>query len=314
MKQWPALLLTGAGITVLALVGVFALRGGSIEQLDAQLAPAGADHGVQPRINQQPVSTGSDLPTVQQGSQPDGSIRFDGHGRLVVELDLRRRFDWYLGALATQSFATIKQRLQRDLAQLMTPPQAAQVLELFDRYCAYLQAADQLPEDADLAVKLAAIHRLRVEKLKDAAGPFFDAEEREIARALNPDAERKGDGAAADAGQAHYQQTYDQYTANLQALQSEQQLTQSTASPGERRQQREALYGAEAAQRLAALDQERSAWDARVQAYIQQRNALHARTDLSAAEQQRRELQLQTGFTPAERIRLTALTSAPPPG
>ena len=80
------------------------------------------------------------------------------------------------------------------------------------------------------------------------------------------------------------------------------------ASAEQRHQERAAIWGDEAAQRLAALDQERALWQARVEGFRSERQQILANESLSA-EQQAEQIQelLNRDFQPAEARRALAL-------
>ena len=74
------------------------------------------------------------------------------------------------------------------------------------------------------------------------------------------------------------------------------------------RDEREALFGAEAAARLAQADAEIAAWDARVRAYVQARDAIRADGRLDAAARDRAIATLQArSFDAAELRRIASL-------
>ena len=86
---------------------------------------------------------------------------------------------------------------------------------------------------------------------------------------------------------------------------------QQGCTPEQWHQQRAAVVGEEAAVRLQALDAQRAAWSARLNAYLAQRAAILADPSLSepARQAQIQGLQ-QAGFTAEERLRLPAFETA----
>jgi lipase chaperone LimK len=81
--------------------------------------------------------------------------------------------------------------------------------------------------------------------------------------------------------------------------------------PAQRQAERAALFGAEAAERLAALDAERAAWDARVAAVRAQHQGW-ADSELDPAEREARlQNLLDADFSDSEQRRVRALLSLP---
>ena len=84
------------------------------------------------------------------------------------------------------------------------------------------------------------------------------------------------------------------------------------ASAALRHSERTALLGVDAADRFAELDRQRAQWKSRVQAYVRERDALRARTGISADQRLTRAQALLSAFTPAERRRIAELDEAGP--
>jgi lipase chaperone LimK len=101
---------------------------------------------------------------------------------------------------------------------------------------------------------------------------------------------------------------------SVQTLNKYQELTTFTedwkkrgGKPEELRALREQIVGAEATERLEALDQERADWDARINSYLQQRDAINKNPALSDAERQRQLTEIKTkDFNEQERVRVQA--------
>jgi lipase chaperone LimK len=88
----------------------------------------------------------------------------------------------------------------------------------------------------------------------------------------------------------------------------EQQLRAAGASAEEIHALREQRFGAEAADRLDALDRERAGWQQRLDDYRRDRQAIDGNADLTAeARAQAIDALRAERFTPAERVRVEAL-------
>jgi lipase chaperone LimK len=96
------------------------------------------------------------------------------------------------------------------------------------------------------------------------------------------------------------------------------QFDAMNADAATRAEERAALWGEDAAQRLAELDRARAEWDRRVSEYLAERQQLEARPDLEAAARQQALNALRARrFDAAERQRIEALEAIgalPPSG
>ncbi|WP_369976144.1 hypothetical protein [Xanthomonas bundabergensis] len=95
------------------------------------------------------LATASGQPSAPADAPHGGEPRFDRHGQVLPDPDLRRYLDRYLAGQDAQPLATRRQRLQRDLAATMPAARAQQILVWFDRYAAYLQAEAGSAQTAD---------------------------------------------------------------------------------------------------------------------------------------------------------------------
>ena len=218
-----------------------------------------------------------------RGTAVDGDVRFDARGALVLDAELRRFFDYHLSLIGEWSLSKIRDRMRQTLLARFDPVRTETVLAHFDRYTGYLQALSdsRIGDEPDPARRLDAVRRLRHDRLGPEMSEGFFAEEDALAAltlqrmriAGDPDmsAERKREALDAldrDAG----------YAARESAGLAEQaeRLERSGLAPAERDAERTARWGADAAQRLAALDAERAAWDARVRRYADARARIDA--------------------------------------
>ncbi|MBL0040449.1 MAG: hypothetical protein IPP28_05230 [Xanthomonadales bacterium] len=261
-------------------------------------------------------------PASLRDSEPDGAVTLDASGRVVASLELRRLFDYFLSALGERDVAAIRALLLAHVRALHGDVVAADVAALFDRYVDYQQALASMnvPPGDDLRERLARVHELRQRLLDTAmAEAFFGDEERYTEYTLD-----RRDVMADDAlDERARRQRLDELDARLSpeqragmqeantALLVDEQNRQFDAlrlDPAQRQSEREALFGAEAAQRLAQADAEQAAWDARVRAYVQARDALRADVRLDGAGRDRAITQLrERSFDAAEQRRVASL-------
>lgn len=277
-----------------------ALRDGTAVDAATDAAQAAAD----------PLATSS-----LRGTAVDGEVRFDASGALVLDVGLRRFFDYHLSLIGEWDLSKIREQLQRTLLARFDAARAGTVLDHFDRYTAYLQALSDsgIAEEADPARRLSAVRKLRHDRLGEAmAEGFFAAEDAlaaltlermRIAGDARMSAEDKREALAALDREAGYDA---RESAGL-AEQAES-IERRALPPAQRDAERTARWGADAAQRLAALDAERAAWDARVRRYAEARARIDAdpRLDPQGRAQAIAALRARM-FTSAEQRRIASL-------
>lgn len=235
---------------------------------------------------------------------------------------MRRMFDYFLTRLGERDPGVIRDDLRRYLATRLAPPQATQTLAWFDRYVALEQESAALGTSDDPSGDLRHRQVLRRLRLGEAVAAAWYAEDERLAvfalarqslvrdRTQDPDTRayrlmklEQQHGLTGDPTRTESD------TAALAMLQSRQFAAAGT-SPARRLVERTALFGTEAAQRLAALDARRDAWSARLAAYRLQRQRVLANDGLSEARRAQRLAGLLASFTPSERLRVEVLTRA----
>lgn len=229
-----------------------------------------------------------------RGSEVDGGVTLDANGDVVLDLRLRRLFDYHLSLIGERDLAQIRQLLETHLLERYGPQHARTVLAYFDRYAGYLQrlADSRLGRSSDPQDRLAKVAALRAETLGEAMAKAFFAEEEALAAftlkrmAIAADdtlsASRKSELLAdLDRAEGHTARA-EADTASFVADQNRAfELRRTTQQ--QRTAEREALWGKDAAQRLAELDDARARWDARIDAYLSARARIDADRTLSAA-------------------------------
>lgn len=260
-----------------------------------------------------------------RGSERDGRVTLAADGTLVVDAELRRLFDHYLALIGELDTGGIRALIADDLRREHAAHVAQQVLDLFDRYVACQRALAQLDPAAiaDLALRAERVRRMRREWLGTAADGLYGDEERALEAALQRRsvlADASLDAAARAQRLAAIDVALEPEHAEARrlastALLADEQTRQFEAlaiDPAERHAERAALWGATAADRLAALDRERALWQRRVAAYAAARAALLADASLDAARRDAalRSLRASSFGSAAEQRRIEALESA----
>ncbi|MFZ5636572.1 MAG: lipase secretion chaperone [Pseudomonadota bacterium] len=261
-----------------------------------------------------PAATGS-----LRGTEVDGEVRFGADGKPVADAGLRRLFDYHLALMGETDLTSIRALLRRRLSAHHDAGRVEMLIAWFDRYVAYQSALSRSPStrDADPARRLAETMRLRREILGEAMATGFFAEEEALARlglrrreiAADPtmsDA-RKREALAALDRDAGYDARIAAELPEFAARQAEA-IERRGATPAQRDAERRALWGDDAARRLAALDAEQADWNARVRRYAEARGRIDQDPRLDAAGRSQAAADLRSRlFTPQEQRRITSL-------
>jgi lipase chaperone LimK len=254
------------------------------------------------------------LPASLQGTSPDGGVETDGFGHLRPSRELRQLFDYYLSASGEEPRRRINARIVAALREQLPSPAADEAVAVLRRYLVYRRAVRRVPPD------LATVHAVRVRILgRDVAEAFFAVDEAAasflLARravATDPDlapAERDARLAALEARLPEQVRALRAEAATpLQLMREEEALRASGGSDADIRALRERMVGADAADRLAALDQDRAAWQTRVDQYRADRRAIEENRSLDAASRAAALDALRASrFSEPEQLRVAAL-------
>lgn len=254
-----------------------------------------------------------------RGATADGAITLDAHGGLVLDVGLVRRFDHYLSLIGEFTLDELRLLLQADLQRDHDARVAAAAIDAFDRYLglrAELHAA-RLSDDLD--TRFAQLQALRRKWFGTEADAMFGDEEAHTAytlarRAVQQDARLDESARATRLAELDTQRSATERaaqrdaTAVVLAEEQSRQFEQLGVDAATREAERRALWGEEAAQRLAALDREREFWDERVTDYIRERERIRndARLDAHARMRALTDLQHRL-FSPEELVRIQSL-------
>jgi lipase chaperone LimK len=281
-------------------------------------AVADAGHGAGTAASRQALPGTPAIPPSLVGSDPDGEARLDADGRLWPDHRLRRLFDWHRSAVGELDEMAIRARLRADLASRLPPAAVDEALALYERYLDYLAASDRLPFEPEPLRRLDQLRALRQMLFGDAlAAALFEAEElalearllrRKIATDRQLDEVTRSERLAAlDAALPAELRPPPEQLAVIEAEQLTAVYEADGVGAAERQRERAALYGAAAAERLAALDDARVDWQQRLDYFSAQRARL-LQADLSPAEREARLRRwMAEHFAPSEQRRLQAL-------
>jgi lipase chaperone LimK len=261
-----------------------------------------------------------------RGTEPDGGVDVGFGGHLKPDMALRRLFDYYLVLLGETDLSSIRTLLHDDLLRRrLDPPLIDEVMASFDRYTHYQQAAVALTNQPGLSMEqqLTQVTALRRQMLGDeTAEAFYGDEQRRQQQSLQRLA-IQSDTSLSPAEKARRLQALD---AALPAAEQEAQAQVSLGTTVQeqteafdaaqtdadtRHAERAQLFGDAAADRLQQLDQSRAQWQARLDAYTQQSQAIQADSTLTSAQQQAAlQLLLTSSFHGGEQVQVRAMQSS----
>lgn len=249
------------------------------------------------------------LPASLQGTDVDGDLRVDDNGNLIISHDIRRVFDYFLSTMGAESLEQIEQRLRAYIRHRLPAKAALQAEQLLEGYLALNRglSALQAPVDAgdgivletqSLRERLMSIQALRRHYLPaDVVDVFFADDDALDQLALGRMDIMEDSALSADQRTQALADLEHSLPPHLQRVMSElnkhQQLNTLTArlrdsggSDADLYQLRERFYGAEAADRLAQLDQSRQQWQARTMRWLSERDSLIAAENIDEADRQ----------------------------
>ncbi|SHH66788.1 lipase secretion chaperone [Massilia sp. CF038] len=241
-----------------------------------------------------------------EGTRPDGDVRTNPDGELVIDAELGHLFDYYLAGMGEKDLRAIRAEIERELDKRLKPGPAAQAKRLLASYLDYKAALVNLeaglkPGDMAAAARarLQAMQKLRLQFFteKEIAGlfGFSDAYDNDaLARMeISTDAklsvaQRAEKLAALDAKLSPaMREEREAPTRVIRTEEAVQKLRAQGASDDEVYRLRAAAFTPEGASRLAELDREEAAWKSRIQVYLAERRQLAP--DALAAVQQLRD-------------------------
>jgi lipase chaperone LimK len=262
------------------------------------------------------------VPRSLRGTDVDGALRTDAKADLIVGPEVAALFEYFLSATGEESPEAIKARIVAAIRERLDGRAEVQALALLDRYLDYRDATRGLRvESEDPAARLAAIRKLRRERFgAEDADRLFGAEEREGEVAI------EASRLASDATLSHAEReariaaledelplaTREARAAARQPVRQqaeEQALREAGATEAELYAHRVVTVGAEAADRLAALDRQRAEWTRRLDAFRAERARLVARSHDLVTLRAEEDALLARDFTPEERVRVRAILS-----
>ncbi|WP_374323189.1 lipase secretion chaperone [Aquipseudomonas alcaligenes] len=267
----------------------------------------------------------SSLPPSFAGTAVDGQFRLDDAGNLLISMDIRRIFDYFLSAYGEERIQTSIARLQAYIRSQLDEPAEGQALALLEQYLDYkrqlIQLEKDLPQMASLEAmrqREQAVQNLRASIFSPEAHQAFFAQEEAYNQFTLQRLAIRHDQLLNEQQKAEamdrLRATLPEDMQEMLVPQLQAELRQQTAAlqaqgaaPEQIRQLRLQLVGAEATARLEALDQRRQQWQQRLDAYRQERARIEANSGLSEEDRQAAIASLaEERFDERERLRLDA--------
>ncbi|MBD9416598.1 lipase secretion chaperone [Pseudomonas sp. PDM16] len=282
-------LLIGVGVATTLYFNPLEPQGSPSAPQQAPTEPPARMAPPQPETNAQepPALTAgiTPLPPSFAGTQVDGQFRLDEAGNLLISMDIRRIFDYFLSAYGEETIGTSIERLQAYIRSQLDEPAESQALALLEQYLDYKRQLIQLEKDLPQMASLdamrqreQAVQNLRASIFSSEAHQAFFAQEEAYNLFTLQRLAIRHDQSLDDQQKAQaMDRLRDGLPEEMQEMvvpQLQAELRQQTAAlqaqgadPAQIQQLRLQLVGAEATARLEVLDQKRQQWQQRIDDY-----------------------------------------------
>jgi lipase chaperone LimK len=301
-KNYLLVTLIAIGLTITVIGLIFWLKPNNHARSVSESVPATTQGNAQKGITGQqklptpvlnsPVAPAEALAASLQDTEIDCALEATLTGELVLNINLRYCFEYFLTQMGEKSLSAIDQQIKQHVITILPAVAAAQATDLWQRYLKYREAEGNLQNSGSntdpehLQRVMDQLTQLRQRyfnplELNALFGEEMTYNQYTIDRLSILD--DKSLSAAQKAQQLKQRmaqlppelQKSLEDIGKLQDLRAlTQQLKQNNGSKAELQQMREQLVGPEAAQRLDQLDQTRASWQNRVQNYLGQRQAI----------------------------------------
>lgn len=239
-----------------------------------------------------PTEAAEGLSASLQDTEVDCALEATSAGQLVLNVNIRRCFEYFLTQIGEKPLTAIDQQVKQYISQNLPDSAAIQATDLWQRYLKYREAEGKLQNsgantDPDhLQRVLNQLIQLRQQYFNPAElnalfGDEITYNQYTIDRLSILDNKALSAAQKAQQLKQRFAQLPQDLQKNLQDMSKlqdlralTQQIRQKNGSKAELQQMREQLVGHEAAERLDQLDQSRASWQNRVQDYLSQRQSI----------------------------------------
>lgn len=270
------------------------------------------------------------LPASLEGTSVPPGLLEDSNGNLVPTPGLRDIFDYFLSVLGEEPLDVIVARINAYLASSLSASAAAQARTVLGNYLDYRESLADVEQAGGMSANqldLLAV-QTQQDQVRALRQRYFDAGVNEAFFARDDALDRfavarmkvlQDDSLSPEEQATQLESLRHQLPMDMQQelddvsrYQDLRTLTQSWQEQGgneaELRAIREQTVGAAAADRLEALEQERAAFDQRIQNWLGERQAILSNSALSAADRERQIETLRAGrFSDSELVRVRTL-------
>ena len=269
--------------------------------------------------------------TSLKGTDIDGMYPVDSDGNLLFSAAIKHRFEYFLSTMGEFPLDDVLQMVRGDIEANLTSPAKEQALKLFDDYIAYKYALVELEKTFEPSqhYEVSNIERFRhqLEQLRnkrrehldsEAADAFFGFDELyddfmlsqlEIQnnRQLTPSEKQQQIQALQQGLPEDVRQMREETERISKVFELTQEMKEEGASESQVFDYNSQQFGQEAAQRLQALDENRQAWQQKVDNYLLEKSQI-LKDDLLSHEEKIQKIKRLANerFTSLELKRLPA--------
>lgn len=266
-----------------------------------------------------------------KGTEIDGLYAVDDQGHLILNDDIKHRFEYFLSTLGEFELDQVLNMIKEDIHLNLQEPARSEALKLFNDYILYKKALVELEqgtdEMADFDLNNVQHMRMQLEQLRnkrreyfspEAADAFFGFDEIYDDYMLSKLEIMHQTQLTEAEKQAQLSALEDQLPPELSELRDETQRISNVFSKVEAMKASGAsaeaqfdvnaqAFGQDAALRIQALEKQRTEWKRRVNTYLEDKAEITNNSDLSEEEKNEQYERLkQSAFDDSEQRRLKA--------
>jgi len=266
-----------------------------------------------------------------KGTDIDGMYPVGEAGNLLFSKSIKYRFEYFLSTLGEFPLEQVLQMVRDDIHLNLKDPARQQALALFDDYIAYKYALSELEgsfeasasyESQDIQMLRFQLQQLRDKRREylpsEAVDAFFGFDELyddfvltslEIkhSQQLTPQEKQQQLESLQQSLPSDVQQMRDETTRISHVFKLTQEMKEQGASMEDIFDYNSQEFGQQAAERLKVLDENRQAWQLKVQSYLAEKQTILAQENLSEIEKIDKINMLKSGqFSDQEQARLPA--------
>lgn len=261
-----------------------------------------------------------------EGTDEDGIFHVDENGRLIYDQSLLDVFNYYFSTIGRVDAANIVEMLRHKIMASLQEPSRSEALAFLASYQEFgvqhkewmdnggYNAGAMIDQGfANESMEMAIMERFALQQsvfgsevAEQLWGEQYEMDSFVLKKMQMAKSGEWSEDMMADAPKV-YRETAERTGRMVLMSRKIKEMRKSGASETDIYQHRELSLGAEAAQRLATLDDEREIWDGRIQRYLSGRSSILSDESLSEIEQAQEIQQLRDdGFDKKEQKRIQA--------